>query len=357
MRSKNVAALLSFLWLSLWPHQLVAQQVLRSRQIISVPLRVFPPGTDMGAVKLDARNDVLVFSASGAGFGDLVYAFSLRTGQVRELLKAGRVQDIFLSPGGYQIAITTWNKDSSGEEWRDLYVVDETGRSIAHVRHPNNWNFNQVYWASKDSRILFWRNRPTDNDDDGGGEAFSAIGILDVTSRIASWFPLKNWSRDFSISPADHRIYVWRDIDDGAIASVYDVRGHWLGNRPSMKGIFFSAAGRYYVSFHNEGAAPWGIYDSRTNKALLQFNHEGTTEYTYGPDWNPARDDLFLAVRGEKENGPLDLYGVSKSKVIQTFSFGGHEEGSGWSNDGNYLVRPLDGHTIEIDSVLPSPPK
>jgi hypothetical protein len=355
MKSGRVAALLGAALLSLSSFPSAAQQILRSTQTVSLPSHLFPTGADIGAVKLDAYNDVVIFSASGPTSNDRVYEFSLRTKRIRQLLKTDRVQDIFLSPHGGRVAVTTWSKGLNGQERRDLYVFDESGKNLAHARHPNNWNFGQVSWTSGGSKVLFWRNRPTDNDD-GGGEAFSAIGILDVASGTASWLPLKNWVRDFTICPADQRIYVWRDIDDGSIASVYDVRGHWMGNRPSMKGISFSATGKYYSSFHNEGAAPWGIYDSRTNKRLLQFSHGDTNEFNYGPDWNPVKDDLFLAVRGEKTDGPVDLYSVSKARVIRTFSFGGHVEGVGWSNDGAYLVRPLfksPGHKIEIDRVGP----
>jgi len=319
----------------------LAQQA-SDEKIITMPDRALPSGYALGVLEFDEERQVVTFGAFSPALGSFAAIWNVRTNRAKRLLTAGKVHEIFASPSGKYTAITTGSKSTDGESYGELFVFDQNGDEIVRLRHPQNWNFNTIYWTTDETKLLYWRDAPG-HEEEGGGEEFSAIGVLDLRTRGESWFPLRSLATAFSLNRVTGLIFTTAGYrEQGRIAS-YSIAGAFLGERPEMGGILFSPQGHYYVPWTHEAGEEWAVFDARTNKPLLRFNDRNTTEYTYGPSWNPADDDYFLASFGERTDGPLQVYRVSERRVVQKLDHGNHVAGVGWSKHGRYLIRPLYG--------------
>jgi len=105
-----------------------------------------------------------------------------------------------------------------------------------------------------------------------------------------------------------------------------------------------------FVALSLHGPDDWAIYDAETHAKLADFpwNDDGKSDLHWFQAWNPQDDKLLLmhsSVAATKTD-TLDVYDVSRQKVIKSWPDSADMPPTVWSGDGKGTVTVRDHHIV-----------
>jgi dipeptidyl aminopeptidase/acylaminoacyl peptidase len=335
-QSGALAALLALLF---------ASAVLAQGPAKSVPL---PQGDyKIAQIAVSASGNTILFSSGAADAQHDVYLFDLKSGQVKKVVTANGGR-LWSTPGAHAFAVSATDA---------LYLVEENGTvaSTTAMHNPTG----ELGWSRDGSQFVFPTDKPkTDQGSDKyDPSAFTAIGILEVSSGKIRMITFKDSAFHLHLVQPDGKIYVSDnslDTSKPLVVKVYDLKGHALDQRNDLFGIFFSPTGRYYLPLIGEQGMPFRIRNGEGDRSILYFANESEDEIS-DPVWNPQNDDWLLTRHATTEDEgrrvksqELEVWSVSQRTPLENFPFGV----AAWTPDGKSVVIFRDGKFV-FEQVAP----
>jgi hypothetical protein len=194
--------------------------------------------------------------------------------------------------------------------------------------------------------VVCFGNIPTMtfNDKDYDEMGFTAILVIDVVQRKASWFPVKHQTY-FHFIPTRRLIYVGDLINPtmNSLMKTFDLDGHERGTA-MVWDVSLSPSGHFAESLQADGSESWEIYDVAQKKLLLGFNCDNpeckSGERDEKHHWNPVFDGQVVAQESGGaygKGGTCDVYQSAPPRLVKRIPCDGSPVFD-WSRDGRELI-------------------